>query len=275
MKPEVKRNLHAAQWIKLGLLAALVFGAYAVWPIADVADYLDPESLRGHLESLGVLAPLGFVVVMALAVVISPIPSLPLDLAAGAAFGPFWGTVYAVMGAEIGAIASFLIGRALGREVLTRLLRVDVKICPSCSDRQLMGIIFMSRLLPIFSFDIVSYGAGLTAMSLKAFAWATLLGMIPPTFALTYFGYSVVFVQWPVILAGLVLAGLLLLLPKFMLQHRSTKWVQIISGQAAIPVINQQEPGFDSQSPLSKCPFCGKSLSNPPIRCISPGHIPS
>ncbi|MFZ1747640.1 MAG: hypothetical protein WAU17_17120 [Nitrospirales bacterium] len=59
---------------------------------------------------------------MALAVIISPIPGLPLDIAAGAASGLFLGASYAVPGAELGVIVSFLIGRAVGREVLTRLL---------------------------------------------------------------------------------------------------------------------------------------------------------
>ncbi|MBA3966433.1 MAG: hypothetical protein H0X47_11770 [Nitrospirales bacterium] len=63
------------------------------------------------------MAPVVFMGLMALAVVIGPIPSLPLDIAAGAAFGPLLGATYAVIGAEIGAITSFFIGRALGREV--------------------------------------------------------------------------------------------------------------------------------------------------------------
>ena len=72
----------------------------------------------------------------------------------------------------------------------------------------------VARLLPIFSFDIVSYGAGLTKMCLRAFALATFVGMVPPTFALTYLGRAVVTVQWPFILAGGLLVVVYLFLPK-------------------------------------------------------------
>ena len=139
---------------------------------------------------------------MAIAVVISPIPSLPLDLAAGAAFGPYLGTVYAVIGAEIGAIISFLLSRTLGRELLTKFLRTDIVFCEKCSDHHFMLVLVLARLLPIFSFDVISYGAGLTNISLKTFAIATLIGMIPPTFALTYLGNSFLTSQIPLVIGG-------------------------------------------------------------------------
>ncbi|MDR4485810.1 MAG: VTT domain-containing protein [Nitrospirales bacterium] len=43
-------------------------------------------------------------------------------------------------------------------------------------------------MIPIFSFDLISYGAGLTNMSIRVFALVALVGMIPPTLALTYAG---------------------------------------------------------------------------------------
>jgi uncharacterized membrane protein YdjX (TVP38/TMEM64 family) len=119
-----------------------------------------------------------------------------LDLAAGAAFGPFYGALYAVIGAEIGAIVCFLIARSLGREALFRVLKTESTFCQTCTDHQLMGVVFLARLIPVFSFDVVSYGAGLSNISLKSYALATLAGMAPPTFAFTYLGRSVVSVQW-------------------------------------------------------------------------------
>ena len=173
-------------WLKLGALFAVLGGAYAVVSWFDIGELLKPEQVSDQIRAAGPFGPILFMLLMATAVVISPIPSLPLDLAAGATFGVTLGTVYAVIGAEIGAILSFLIGRSLGREALTRLLRIDISFCERCSDRHLALFVFLSRLLPIFSFDFVSYGAGLTNMTLRAFAVATLLGMIGPTFLLTY-----------------------------------------------------------------------------------------
>jgi len=247
--------------LKLGLLVLLIFGAYGVFQFFDIAKVLDPDRLVSALESLGAMGPLVFVGLMVLAVVVSPIPSLPLDIAAGIAFGPFWGMVYAVIGAEIGAILSFLIGRALGREMLGRLLKTKVTFCEKCSDHHLMGLIFVARLLPIFSFDIVSYGAGLTRMSLRVFALATLLGMIPPTFALTYLGGSVPTLQWPIIASGLLLAGLFLFLPKLLLNNRSTWWVRLIQGETPAPS-EAELPSTLSDNAKRPCLWCGGREGN-------------
>lgn len=75
---------------------------------------------------------------------------------------PLVGTVYSVIGAGAGALVSFFIARALGREVITRLLKSGIEFCQRCSERNLFYVILFSRLLPAFSFDLVSYGSGIS-----------------------------------------------------------------------------------------------------------------
>ena len=218
---------------------------------------LEPQQLVTHLNTLGPFGPLVFILIMAAAVVISPIPSLPLDLAAGLAFGPFLGTTYAVLGAEIGAVISFLIARALGRDLVARLLKSNVVFCEKCSDHHLMSLVFLSRLVPVFSFDLISYGAGLTNMSLKAFALATLVGMIPPTFALTYWGSTVTTLQWPIILSGLVLVVVFLVLPKLLVKYRSAGWVRLIQGQAPELKMEMMPSSPSATEGGQPCGWCG------------------
>ena len=182
------RNAAHRGWAKAAFLLVAVGAATTLAWNTNLAVWLSPERVQTFLEGLGPWAPAVYVGMMALAVVASPIPSLPLDLAAGAAFGPFTGGVLSVLGAEIGAVIGFSIARALGRDAIARLLGANLAFCDQCARRQLATVIFVARLLPVFSFDLVSYGAGLTAIPLRSFALATLLGMIPPTFALTYFG---------------------------------------------------------------------------------------
>ena len=112
----------------------------------------------------------------------------------------------------------------------------------------------VARLVPVFSFDIVSYGAGLTKMSLKAFALATLVGMAPPTFAFTYLGSAVVTVQWPFILTGGLLVVMFLLLPKLMVKHRHSWWVRMLQGKPMVPVATPA----DDQMKDGQCGWCGK-----------------
>ena len=84
---------------------------------------LAPERVEQWLESLGLLGPVAFVLVMALSVIVSPIPSLPLDILGGRVFGSVLGTTYAAIGATLGAIASFLLSRLLGRDLLPVMVR--------------------------------------------------------------------------------------------------------------------------------------------------------
>ncbi len=216
----------------LAVVLALAAGYLAV-PWHEVEAFLAPAHLTMVLNEAGPLAPLLLVFGMATAVVIAPIPSLPLDLAAGAAYGPLWGTVYVVIGAELGAMLSFLIARWLGRDAIARLLKSDLVFCQACNDHQLLGLIFFARLIPVFSFDVISYGAGLTGVSFKWFALATLVGMIPPTFAFTYFGSSVVSAQGALIAAGVAMVGLFLLVPRILLRYRGSAVSCLILGPIA------------------------------------------
>ncbi|WP_447968207.1 TVP38/TMEM64 family protein [Nitrospira sp. M1] len=247
------------KWLSLlGLVIVLACGYWA-FNNFDLTEYLQPSRLVEFIQSFGAVAPLVFIGIMALAVVVSPIPSIPLDLAAGVAFGPWLGTLYAVIGAEIGAIVSFLIGRRLGRDVIARLLKSDVVFCEKCSDHHLFGFIVLSRLLPVFSFDLVSYGAGLTTMSLKAFAVATFLGMVPPTFAIVYFGSSTLAIDWIVMLLGVILVGFFIVLPKLIIRHQSTWWVRMIQGkkpEVEGEQVSVLEPMLSSES-SSQCSWCG------------------
>ena len=253
-----KGSSRLGKWVKITTWGMILAVAYWMIHQYDMTEYLQPARFAEFIQSFGVLAPLVFVGIMALAVVVSPIPSLPLDLAAGAAFGPFLGTVYAVIGAEIGAIVSFMIGRRLGREVLARLLKSDVVFCEKCSDHHLMGFVFLSRLLPIFSFDLVSYGAGLTTMSLQAFAFATFLGMIPPTFAFVYFGSYTFSMDWVVVFLGIALVGLMIVLPKLIMQNQAAGWVQLMMGKPSgnsVESASKNGPDASSDSPKS-CSWC-------------------
>lgn len=201
---------------------------------------------------------------MAMSVVISPLPDLPLVIAAGATFGTILGTTYSVIGAEIGAIASFLIGRALGREVLTRILHTNVTFCERCSDRHLAIFVFLARLLPVFSFDLVSYGAGLTNMSLRTFALVTFAGMIPPTFALTYAGSQVASGAWLMILAGLAMVVVLLLVPKLVLRYPTARWVRLVRGDMPVAAHVHLAPGQSARPVVDgapRCDSCGGPLT--------------
>lgn len=175
------------------LLAGLLLGLLgAGWWLAASGDALtelyDPQKIRGLIDRAGIYGPLLLMGIMAVAIVLSPLPSAPITLAAGAAYGHTWGTIYVLVGAEIGAIIAFVIARMCGREVVRRLIGGKLPHTRVNTQNGLTAVVFITRLLPFMSFDAVSYAAGLTRLTAVRFATATLAGMIPATFLLTHFG---------------------------------------------------------------------------------------
>lgn len=198
----------AARFLLLFVAASAVLGLVFDQIFGELISFR-PEQVRDWLDGFGALAPLVFIGAMILAVVISPIPSVPLDIAAGLAFGWFWGTVYTLIGAEIGAIIAFLIARRLGRQRLQRRLpKPTMAHIDDLAERKGFRALLVMRVLPVFNFDWVSYASGLTSIPLGQFALATLIGMTPPVIAIVAVGATL---PDNPRLAGIIFAALVVL----------------------------------------------------------------
>lgn len=178
------------RWLRVVAVIVCLLGIVAIYRWVDPSFY-STERITGQLDRAGAFAPLLFVAIMAGVVIISPLPSLPFDIAGGAYFGWFPAGVLALLGATMGAAVCFLIARWIGRDAIERWVGGHVIFCGQCSDQMLTGAVIGARLLPVLSFDLVSYGAGLTAMSLGRFVVATALGAAPLTFLYTWAGPQV------------------------------------------------------------------------------------
>lgn len=212
--------------IKGALLAVLlVVLCGLVWSELP-PEWLDSRWLETWIKGMGILAPLAYILLRTVAIVLTVVPNAPLDVAGGVLFGPFWGTVYSLIGSEAGAIVCFLLAHALGREAITRLLHREIAFNGHYPQRQMAYIVLFARLEPVFSFALVSYGAGLTGMSLRAFALTTLVGMTPGTVLLNYYGktfFTGVSLGQQIIM-GLALVALLLAIPVWIRHNRPGWW---------------------------------------------------
>lgn len=177
----------AAAALLVAAIAALFLG-----PAAGLLEDLDGDRIAGWVEAAGIWGPLLIVGLMTVAIVATPIPSAPIALAAGAAYGHTLGTVYIVAGAELGALVAFGLARFLGRDVLVRWFGEKVDKGWLGSQNALTFTVLVSRLLPFISFDIVSYVAGLSRLHFWRFGLATLAGIIPASFVLAHFGEEAV-----------------------------------------------------------------------------------
>lgn len=208
----------------------LVVLSLLVWRMVP-QEWLDPEWIEKYLQGMGRLAPVAYVLLRVVAILVTVVPNAPLDVAGGLLFGPFWGTVYSLLGSEAGAIACFLLARFLGREAITRILHRDISFSDRIARRHLAYVVLFARLEPIFSFALVSYGAGLTKMSLRAFALSTLVGVTPGTVILNYYGRS--FFSGDILLQitlSLVLVVLLFVIPVWIKRKNPWGWYDKMAG---------------------------------------------
>lgn len=203
-RPISKAKIAAGAAVVL-VLGGLYWGASEAGVLSVLGD---EQALREHIERLGLWGPFAIIVLIASAIVMSPIPSAPIALAAGAAYGPVWGTVFIVLGAEAGALIAFSIARCLGYEAIRHRLKGRYSfLTKDRSQIVLMGFAFVSRLVPFISFDAVSYAMGLTPLAFWRFAAATLLGIIPVSFLLAAFGEKMVTADAEQIATAILLLG--------------------------------------------------------------------
>jgi uncharacterized membrane protein YdjX (TVP38/TMEM64 family) len=178
--------------VALGLLlAALATGALLLLPgvrlslahAVSLMTHGDLESFRAYLLSFGVWAPLVSVGLMQVQAVLAPLPSFPIMYANGLLFGTLWGGLLSWASILLSAILCFGLARCFGRPVVERVVSPAALLW---ADRHVTRFgafaIFLARLLPVTSFDLLSYAAGLTPMRLLPFCAATGLGMTPAIF---------------------------------------------------------------------------------------------
>lgn len=179
--PRVRRRLLS--------LAALFVAAILVAAEFITGD-LDVQDIREWIRDLGFWGPILLILVLAVAMVVAPIPNPPFMIAAGIAWGTALGVTYAVIGQLIGSMIIFWLSRRFGRKLIPRLIgqagadRVD-----RLATRMGPQLVFWWRMMPV-SFDFAAYAAGLTTMSFRLFILLVFAGSILPTTVVVGFGDS-------------------------------------------------------------------------------------
>jgi uncharacterized membrane protein YdjX (TVP38/TMEM64 family) len=140
------------------------------------------------VESLGSLGAIAFILLYILAAV-AFFPGSLLTLGAGVLFGLFLGTVYVFIGATLGAVAAFLVGRYLARGWVSRKIARNAKFqaIDAAVSQEGFKIVLLTRLSPIFPFNLLNYVYGVTGVSLKDYTLGS-VGMLPGTLTYVYIG---------------------------------------------------------------------------------------
>ena len=162
----------------------------SVFLFTDILDSLTPSIISEFVMSFGIVAPIVFILLYALGTVLA-FPGSIMTITGGAAFGALNGTIFNVLGATIGSTLAFLIARYMGRDFVSKFEKSDSKIVKKIDDQiknNGFQVIFLLRLIPIVPFNALNYASGLSKLKLKDYLLGTLLGIIPGSFAYTYFG---------------------------------------------------------------------------------------
>jgi uncharacterized membrane protein YdjX (TVP38/TMEM64 family) len=212
------------------LILVFLIGTVVAVQYFHLEQYLDPERLRRYGASHGVLLPLMYLAVWTVGPLF--LPGLPITLAGGVLFGPFWGVVYTAIGSALGAALVFLVARYLARDWVaaklagTRLMSLDDKVA-----RHGWKIVAFTRLIPVFSFSLLNYAFGLTRISFWPYLAATFVCMLPATIAFVYFSSNLLdLVQGKIssgLIIGVVLVAVVSLVPVIY------KWRKARAGEPA------------------------------------------
>ena len=173
-------------WIRIGtvvLVATAVLGLRSL-PLADALT-----TFNLWIEHLGFVGLLIYSLVYAVATVLL-LPGSLLTLAAGAAFGLLPGFASVLVGATIGAGLSFLVARHLARRRVEAWIRSKPRFAAidEAVAREGWKIVFLTRLSPIFPFNVQNYAYGLTRIRFWHYALSTAIGIVPGTFLYVYLG---------------------------------------------------------------------------------------
>lgn len=149
----------------------------------------DFEVVGEFIDEYGAYAMVVSAVLMVFQSVAAPLPAFLITFANANLFGWWQGAILSWSSAMLGAIVCYYIARILGRDAVEKLTsKAGLDNIDTFFDKYGKHSILIARLLPFISFDIVSYAAGLTSITLLPFLIATGLGQLPATIIYSYVG---------------------------------------------------------------------------------------
>jgi uncharacterized membrane protein YdjX (TVP38/TMEM64 family) len=193
------------RWLKWLGLALLGVGVVVAWPYVRPIFSGGAAAAAGLLGRTGPYGPLVVIGLQMLQAVISPLPSWPVTMAAGALYGPVPGTVYSLVGGTLGAAINFLLARRVGQPWVARTLGEQwVERAGGLTPLHFFVLTLFGRLIPIASFDVVAYLAGISRVRLPVFLGVAALGQGPALLAYAWFGRDLALANQAGLLGSLV-----------------------------------------------------------------------
>jgi phospholipase D1/2 len=180
---------HSPAWGKIAAFAVVCLALTALWKYTPLATFLDGNHVTGWARRAGDEWWVPILTVLAyIPVAFTLFPRPVLTLFAVIAFGPVMGFVYAMLGIELSAWVSFMLGKRMNRDTVRRIAGAKLNGILQVLRRR--GLVAMTalRLVPIAPFLVEGVVAGATRVKFSDFMIGTALGMLPGTLTSTVFG---------------------------------------------------------------------------------------
>jgi uncharacterized membrane protein YdjX (TVP38/TMEM64 family) len=178
---------HPRRWLIAAVVLLFVASAAAgLWVFNGT---ISARAVETWVASLGVWAPIGFVLLYGIASV-ALVPGGVFDLAGGALFGPVYGSLIDLAGATLGAALSFLVARYLAQEWVQLRSGPRLQAVMRSVDEDGWQFVAFVRLVPIFPYSVMNYLLGLTRIPFHQYMIATVIFMLPSTIVYTWIGHA-------------------------------------------------------------------------------------
>ena len=172
--------------LRIGLILLAVLGMAALWRWTPLSEWLDID--RAEAAANWIRDSRFTPVLVLIAYVIGGLVAVPVTLmiiATVTVFGPWVGAAYALVGAEIAALAAFGVGHAVGRDAVSRIAGSRVnRLSRKLSERGVLTIITL-RIVPVAPFTVINVIAGISEIRLRDFAIGSFIGMLPGVMAIS------------------------------------------------------------------------------------------
>ncbi|HJU11293.1 MAG TPA: TVP38/TMEM64 family protein [Candidatus Binataceae bacterium] len=171
------------------VIIAILIGVSAYVLVAHREWFDDPKLLKGEVIAWGVWGPIIYILLYA----VGPsflVPGAVMTVAAGLAFGMWWGSVWSLIGADAGAVVAFGAGRFLGRSFVERTMGVRLRGILNRLERNGFYLTLYLRLVPLIPYNAFNLLAGASPIRFKDYFWASMIGMIPGTVLFALLGDS-------------------------------------------------------------------------------------
>lgn len=181
--------------MRILLLLLLVVGVALLWYLDafSIITVDNIQQLSEFIRQFGLLAPFVFVLLYVLATVLF-LPGFPLTLFAGILFGPIYGILWVSIASTLGASLAFLIGRYMGRDFVEKKLAGSQMLMKLDEGIKSEGwkMVAITRLVPLFPFNVQNYAYGLTGVSFKVYVLVSWVCMLPATIAYLFLAGAIV-----------------------------------------------------------------------------------